>query len=435
MTIADENDSNSGMEMYELIKELYPICRSITGNGVRKTLDIIRKHISLKVSEIPTGTTAYDWEVPKEWNIRDAYVRNQTGRKVIDWKKSNLHVLNYSIPVKRKMQLKELGKHLFTLPEQPNLIPYLTSYYKDNWGFCLSHNELKKLTEGEYEVVIDSTLKPGHLTYGELFLPGELKEEILFSTYICHPSLCNDNLTGPAILTFLAKTLLSKPLRYSYRFLFIPETIGAIVWLSRNEKAARNIKGGLIATCLGDSGNITYKQSKEGDNYIDRVVKKVLIDSNNPHKIIKFFPTGSDERQFSSPGFNIPTGSLTRTLYGYFPEYHTSADNLQFVKPACLEGSLMCYRDVVAIMEGDATVISKNQKGEPQLGKRGLYSEIGGKKDNSKLEEAMLWVLSFADGRHSILEIATISCLPFSVIKKASSLLATSLLVEEIPFK
>ena len=432
MTIANENDGNSGVEMYELIKELYPICRSITGNGVRKTLDIIRKHISLKVSEVPTGTTAYDWEVPKEWNIRDAYVKNQSGRKVIDWRKSNLHVLNYSIPIKRKMKLKELKKHLFTLPNQPNLIPYLTSYYKENWGFCLSHNKLKKLAEGEYEIVIDSTLKPGHLTYGELFLTGELRDEVLFSTYICHPSLCNDNLTGPAILTFLAKSLLNKPLRYSYRFLFIPETIGAIVWLSRNEKAARNIKGGLVATCLGDSGQMTYKQSKDGDSYIDRVVKKVLIDSNNPHKIIKFFPTGSDERQFSSPGFSLPIGCLTRTLYGRFPEYHTSADNLSFINSRHLAESFKHYEEIVFILEHDRIYCSLNPYGEPRLGKRGLYGNIGGAKNKVAQEEALLWIMSYSDGNRSLLDISSISGIPFTLIKQASDVLQKYGLLEEV---
>lgn len=432
MTIANENEGNPGVEMYELIKELYPICRSITGNGVRKTLDIIGKLVPLEISEVSTGTAAYDWEVPKEWDIRDAYVKNSKGEKVIDFKKNNLHVLNYSRPIKKTMTFSKLRPHLFTLPDQPDLIPYLTTYYNDNWGFCLTHNNLKSLKEDTYEVVIESTLSPGFLTYGELFVPGEIEKEILISTYICHPSMANDNLSGPVLTTFLAKEIMKTKRHYSYRFIFIPETIGALVWLSQNENNLWRIKAGLVVTCVADPGNMTYKKTKMGNSYIDKVVEKVLVDREQPFKIVDFFPTGGDERQFSSPGFNLPVGSLVRTLYGHFPEYHTSADNLNFIKSESLEDSLRCYTDVLNILEADSIFNNLNSKGEPRLGKRGLYNSIGGLKSNSDMEQAMLWVLSFSDSKTSLLDISRRSGLKFSIVQQASQHLLESGLLEKV---
>ena len=330
---SDLDFNELGVGMYHLISELYPICRSITGNGVRQTLSLTRKHIPLKVREVPSGTNAFDWTVPKEWNIKNAYVKNSKGEKIIDFNKSNLHVLNYSVPIKKKVSLKELKEHLFTLPEHPDWIPYRTSYYKEDWGFCLSHNQFLKLKDEEYEVSIDSSLEGGHLTYGEYYIKGTTSDEVLISCHICHPSLCNDNLSGIALTCFLAKYLRHVPLKYSYRFLFIPGTIGSIVWLYLNEPNVSKIEHGLVASCVGDSGIVTYKKTRQGNTEIDRAVINVLRSSGNDYEIMDFVPYGYDERQYCSPGFNLPVGCLMRTPHGRYPEYHTSADNLDFVQP------------------------------------------------------------------------------------------------------
>ncbi len=426
---ADLDISKVGQEMYNLTKKLYPICRSITGDGVRKTLKILKEHIPIKIYEVPTGTKVFDWTVPKEWNVKDAYVKNSKGEKIIDFKKSNLHVLNYSIPVHRRIPLEELKKHLFILSDYPDWIPYLTSYYEENWAFCLTHRQYEKLEEDVYEVVIDSTLKDGNLTFGELCIKGSSEDEVLFSSYICHPSLCNDNLSGIVLLTFLAKELLNTDLKYSYRFLFIPETIGAITWLSLNEDKVSKIKHGLVATCVGDTGKSTYKKSRNGDAVIDQVVEKVLIDSGKPYEIIDFFPSGSDERQFCSPGFNLPIGSLMRTPYGCFPEYHSSADNLDFVRPECLADSFGKYIKVIFILENNIICLNLNPKCEPQLGRRGLYKMIGGQKSSDINELVLFWVLNLSDGTNSLLDISIRSGMSFKQIKDAAdALLAKGLL-------
>ena len=414
-----EKKQDSGKKMYSLMERLYPLTRSITGNGTRQTLNIIKEYIPIIINEVPTGTPVFDWIIPKEWNITDAYVKNSKGERVIDFKKNNLHVLSYSQPVNTKMTLEELKPHLYTLPEQPDVIPYMTTYYKEGWGFCLSHQSFSGLKEDMYEVVIESTLSQGSLTYAELYIKGETKDEIIFSSYICHPSMCNDNLSGPVLLTALVEGMIGKKHRYSYRFLLVPETIGALAWLSRNDNNLASVKGGLVITCVGDSGDMTYKRSKQGDAYIDKVVEKVLRDTGSPHKVIDFFPMGSDERQFCSPGFNLPMGSLVRTLYGCFPEYHTSADDLDFVKAEYLEDSLMRYREVVEVLEWNETYINQSSKGEPRLDKRGLYRAIG-IKTNTKMEEAILWTLSFSDGQYSLLDIANRSSMSFALIKEAS---------------
>lgn len=424
--------SELGQEMYELMEKLYPICRSITGNGVRETLNIISDYIPLEIHEIPTGTKVFDWIVPKEWNIKDAYIKNSKGEKIVDFNKSNLHVLNYSVPVHKKISLQELKEHLYTLPDYPDWIPYLTSYYKENWGFCLPHNQFEKLEEGEYEVSIDSTLEDGHLTFGELYLTGKSDDEILFSCYICHPSICNDNLSGTVLLAFLSKLLSDRDLKCSYRFLFIPETIGAITWLSLNENKISDIKYGLVATCVGDPGISTYKKTYEGDAIIDKIVQKVLIDSGDKYNIVDFFPSGSDERQFSSPGFKLPVGSLMRTMYGHFPEYHTSADNLDFVQPEYLADSIEKYLKIIFTLENNSTYLNLNPKCEPQLGKRGLYRMIGSQKLGGINELAMFWVLNLSDGTNSLLDISIRSGLIFEQIKAAADALHAHDLLEEI---
>ena len=419
-----------GEEMHGLMTELYPICRSITGDGVKESLSIVKKHIPLNIHKIRTGAVVFDWEIPKEWNIRDAYIMNSNGEKIVDFRQSNLHVVNYSIPVHREMSLSELKQHLFTLPEYPDWIPYRTSYYNETWGFCMTYSQFLTLKEDTYQVHIDSTLKKGHLTYGEYFLRGELNDEVLLSTHICHPSLCNDNLSGISVMTYLAKHLQFQKLRYSYRFLFIPATIGAIAWLSINELNLRNIKHGLVAALLGDDGDFTYKKSRRGNAEIDQVVSEVLKTKDIPHKIINYSPYGYDERQFCSPGFNLPVGSLTRTTYGKYPEYHTSADNLDFVKPAALEESLELYQAVIQLLEENQKFINTNPKCEPQLGKRKLYHSTGGYNKVADFQMAVLWVLNLSDGYHSLLDISKQSGIEFELIRKvASKLTETRLLV------
>jgi aminopeptidase-like protein len=422
---------NIGHLMYRLVAELYPICRSITGNGFRETLQVIRRHIPLEIHEVPTGTKVFDWTVPKEWNIRDAFVTNSRGERVIDFQKSNLHVLNYSAPVKAKMSLAELKPHLFSLPQHPDWIPYRTSYYAERWGFCVSHRQLLALPEDTYEVCIDSTLADGHLTYGELLLRGQSSDEVLFSCHACHPSLANDNLSGIALTTFLAEHLSELSPRYSYRFLFIPGTIGSITWLARNETKAANIQHGLVITCVGDAGKLTYKKSRQGDADIDRAVAHVLEHSGQDHEIIEFTPYGYDERQYCSPGFNLPVGCFMRTPNGRYPEYHTSADNLDLVKPSGLADSFAKCLAVVAVLEGNRRYLNLNPKCEPQLGGRGLYQTIGGQTDARNFELAMLWVLNLSDGAHSLLDIAGRSGLEFNLIRKAADALAEHALLQE----
>lgn len=421
-----------GQAMIALMTALYPLCRSITGDGLRQSLRILQQEIPLTIHEVPTGTPVFDWTVPKEWNIRDAYVKNAHGEKVIDFQRSNLHVLNYSTPLAARMPLAALKEHLFSLPAQPHSIPYRTSYYHEHWGFCLAHAELEQLTEGDYEVYIDSTLTDGHLTYGELIMPGASAETVLISCHCCHPSLCNDNLSGMVMSTYLAKSLLADTARrYTYRFLFIPGTIGSITWLALHEQAAAQIKHGLVVACVGDAGTLTYKKSRQGNAEIDRAVQHYLAQRGQPYTVLDFSPFGYDERQYCSPGFNLAVGSLTRTPHGRFAEYHTSADNLHFVQAAALADSLAAYAAVLTMLEQNHTYVNLNPKGEPQLGKRGLYSAFGGKKDSKASELAMLWVLNYADGQHSLLDIAEKAGYPFQLIADVAHTLEIHGLLEK----
>ncbi len=409
--------------MYTLVTELYPIWRSITGEGVRETLRRLQRHVPVSLVEVPTGTEVFDWTIPREWNIRDAFVKNAGGERVIDFQRSNLHVLNYSVPVHKRMSLSELKEHLFSLPEHPEWVPYRTSYYDERWGFCVSHRQLLALPEGEYEVCIDASLEPGHLTYGELVLPGASGEEVLFSCHVCHPSLANDNLAAIAVATFLAKHLQRVPRKYSYRFLFLPGTIGPIAWLSRNEGQVERIRHGLVLACLGDSGAPTYKKSRRGTAEIDRAVIQILRERSPEPRIVEFSPYGYEERQFCSPGFNLPVGCLMRTPHGQYPEYHTSADDLRLVLPASLADSLETCSKVVDLLEGNRTYLNRNPKCEPQLGKRGLYRALGGLADAGGDEMALLWVLNLADGQHSLLDMAERSRCSFDALKRAALML------------
>jgi len=421
----------AGSQMYQLVSELYPICRSITGNGVRETLTQIKTVIPLEVKEVPSGTPVFDWQVPKEWNIEDAWVKNSEGTKIIDFKKSNLHVLNYSIPIRKKTDLNELREHLFTIPDHPDWIPYRTSYYQENWGFCIRHGQLSELKDDSYDVFIDSSLTNGSLSFGEFYLKGESSDEVLISTHICHPSLCNDNLSGIVLSAFLGRQLSKVSLRYSYRFLFIPGTIGSITWLCLNQKSASNIKHGLVVACVGDSGNFTYKKTRPGSAEIDKVVIHALKNSAKDFNVIDFFPYGYDERQYCSPGFNLPVGCLMRTPHGEYPEYHTSADNLEFVKPENLGASLALYLDVLNILEHNKKYMNQNPMCEPQLGRRGLYQHIGGHADSKKFQLALLWTLNLSDGRNSLLEISEQSGLEFSLISEAADILVEKDLLKE----
>ena len=417
--------------MHSLITRLYPICRSITGNGTRDTLSILRQQIPLIVQEVPTGTKVFDWTVPKEWNIRDAWIKDSAGKRLIDFKKLNLHVVSYSVPVKQKMTFAELKPHLHTLPDHPGWVPYRTSYYKQDWGFCLSQEQLEQFSDAEeYDVCIDSSLEDGSLTYGEYFIQGRQREEVLISCHICHPSLADDNLSGVAVAVELAKYLAREPRRYSWRFLFIPGTIGSITWLSRNEEIAGRIRHGLVLTCLGDTNHFTYKRSRRGNAEIDRAFSKILKDSDQPYRVIDFFPYGYDERQYCSPGFDLPVGCLMRSQHGKFPEYHTSADNLDFVRPEALADSFATCVAGLDLIEHNYRFINRNPKCEPQLGARGLYQGLAAGPHRHQQELALLWVLNLSDGRNTLLDIAERADLPFAVIKPAAdALLAAELLL------
>lgn len=424
--------NSSGQEMFDLISKLYPICRSITGDGVRKTLEILQSYIPLKIHEVATGTRVFDWVVPKEWNIKDAYVKNSEGQKVVNFKDSNLHVVSYSLPIQKKVSFTELKNHLYTLPEHPDWIPHKTSYYKGIWGFCLSHKKYLQLQQDEeYEVYIDSSLEDGYLSYGEYFIPGETDDEVLFSCHTCHPSLCNDNLSGIALSAFLANYLSSVSRRYSYRFVFVPSTIGSITWLCLNETKTKHIKHGLVVSGVGDKGHMTYKKSRRGDAEIDRAAMHVLDHSGQEFEVKEFSPYGYDERQYCSPGFNLPVGSLTRTPFGTYPEYHTSADNLDFVKSDYLQDSFEKYLAIIDILENNRTYMNTNPNCEPQLGKRGLYASMGGRPTTSDDRIALLWALNQSDGNHTLLDIAEKSNINFPVLRKAvDALVENSLLVE-----
>lgn len=401
------------------INRLFPICRSITGNGVRKTLDIISEIVPLDRYEIPTGTQVFDWTVPKEWNIRGAWIKNSNGEKIVDFADNNLHILSYSIGIHKTVSRDELKKHLYTIPAQPDLIPYRTSYYEENWGFCMSFNQMNELQDDNYEVFIDASLEKGYMTFGEYFIPGETTDEVLISTHICHPSLANDNLSGIAVSAFLAQKLSQKRHRYSYRFLFIPGTIGAITWLSLNERRTKYVKHGLVASLLGKPGAFTYKKSRQGNADIDHVVQAVLKLSHVDHEVRPFNPYGYDERQFCSPGFNLPVGCLTRTSYAEYPEYHTSADDLSLINADTLRESLDMYGRILQMLEVNRRYLNVNPKCEPQLGKRGLYNNVGGDHSGKDVQMAMLWLLNYSDGTYTVLDICEMSGLDYSIMEVA----------------
>ena len=414
----------SGQEMHRFAADLYPICRSITGDGIRQTLAMIAERVPLRTFEVPSNTPVFDWIVPKEWNIRDAYIADAQGKHVVDFRKCNLHVMNYSAPMHAVVPFSELRSRLFTIPEHPDWIPYRTSYYKEDWGFCLSHNQMLALDDrAEYEVCIDSSLADGSLTYGECYLPGQTTDEILISCHACHPSLANDNLSGVTVATFLAEALSRQDLRYSYRFLFIPGTIGAITWLARNKENVERIRHGLVLTCLGDDGSFHYKKSRRGDAEVDKAAAVVLKHESESSEVLEFSPYGYDERQYCSPGFDLPVGCLMRSVWGTFPEYHTSADNLDFIRPEQLAESLRVCLSILDVLENNRSYRNLNPYCEPQLGRRNLYNSTGGGHTIGEDINARLWVLNLSDGEHSLLGIAERSGMSFPLIRDAAHLL------------
>jgi aminopeptidase-like protein len=404
-----------GEKLHAAMARLYPICRSISGPGLRQTLAILGEALpGLAVHGVPSGSRVFDWTVPPEWRIRDAWIKGPDGRKVVDLGRSSLHVLNYSVPIRRTMPLDELKAHLHTLPDRPDWIPYRTSYYKRDWGFCMAHRELERLQPGMYEVCVDADLdEGGRLEWGELFLPGQSEDEVLLSTHACHPSLCNDNLSGVVVLAELAALLATAHRRYSYRILFIPGGIGSVAWLSQNAARVGKIKHGLVLNCLGDDAPFTYKLSRRGDAEIDAAARCVLRDARVPYRVIGFTPYGYDERNYCSARFDLPVGSLTRSTHSTFPGYHSSGDDLELVRPHVLAGSLAMYLAVLAVLERNRRYVNQAPDAEPQLGKRGLYGLQGGLQRRARPEVAMLWVMNQSDGRRSLLDVAWASGLPF----------------------
>jgi aminopeptidase-like protein len=416
----------------DLVRRLYPVCRSITGDGVRETLRLISDYLPLEVSEVSSGTPALDWTVPNEWNIKEAWIRDPRGERIVDFRVHNLHVVNYSVPVHRRMSLEELRPHLHSLPDRPDSIPYRTSYYEEAWGFCLTDRQLQTLEPGEYEVCIDASLRPGALTYGEFVLKGASEDEVLISAHVCHPSLADDNLSGIAVAVHLANQLATlKARRHTFRFVFAPGTIGAITWLARNRDRAQRIKHGLTLTCLGDTHPFTYKKTVFGKTEVDRAASHVLAHCGLPQQTIEFFPYGYDERQYNSPGFRLAVGSLMRGRHGQFPEYHTSADNLDFVSGERMAESLGVCRALVDVLEGNRAYRNLAPFGEPQLGSRGLYRAMGGT-TIPNFQLALLWVLNLSDGEHALLDIAERADMKFSTIHAAATLLLEHGLLAEV---
>jgi aminopeptidase-like protein len=416
----------AGTSIHERMAAMFPICRSITGDGLRETLRLVGRELPLEIVETPTGTRVLDWIVPNEWNVQGAWIEAPDGTRVVDFADSNLHVLNYSAPIDATVSLDALREHVFTHPD-PDLVPYRTSYYVERWGFCMSRRQLDGLADGVYRAVIDSTLAPGAVSYGEALVPGASDDEVLLTTYACHPSLANDNLSGVGLLTEVGRALAAQPdLRYTYRLLWVPGTIGSICWLARNRDSVERVRHGLVLSCAGDPGPFTYKRSRRGHAEIDKVVEHVL----RPHpenRVLDWSPYGGDERQFCSPGFDLPVGAFSRTPADKFPEYHSSADDLDFVRPERLGESFQTLIDIIDVLESNGTYTNLSPYGEPQLGRRGLYRGIGG---GSSEEMALLWVLSMSDGSASLLEIADRSGLCFSDIRLAADRLEEHELLE-----
>lgn len=423
MNLLQSQSAEVGREAYALVERLYPFCRSLTGEGVRQTLRALQDYVPLTIHEVPSGTRAYDWVVPNEWTVRDAYVLDGRGRKVIDLRSSNLHLMGYSAPIDARVDRASLFAHLHSDPAHPDSIPYRHSYYRDDWGLCLQHRVLSELNEAEYQVRIDTTVAPGSLTYGEIVLAGSQPGEILISTHTCHPSLCNDNLSGIAVATLLARDLARSPRRFGFRFLFVPATLGPLVWLSRNEELIPSVKGGLVIAGVGDPGSPTYMKSRRGNATIDRAIAHVFDHAAPGASMRDFAPVGYDLRQYCSPGFDLPMGSFMRTPNGEYPQYHSSADNLQFITTESLADSWRLMRLALDVLDNDRRFVNQLPKGEPQLGRYGLFADA--------IPLGLFWTLNFSDGRHSLLDIAERAGMPFwRLLEGARRLEACGLLKE-----
>lgn len=419
----------SGAELHGLLARLFPIGRSLTGAGVRDTIRVLGEYVPLTVHEIPTGTPLFDWVVPPEWNVRSAWIEDEAGARVVDIARNNLHLVGYSIPVHARMTLEELQPHLHSLPDQPDRIPYRTSYHHRAWGFCLSHHQRERLVHGSYLVSIDATLEDGSLTYAECVLPGRTTDEVIVYSHTCHPSLANDNLSGLVVTAFLARWLATSARRYTYRFVFGPGTLGSLAWLDRNRASLRNVRHGFVSVLLGHGEGVRYKRSRRGTHEIDRVAAHVLLRWSPAAVIEPFSPFGYDERQFGSPGFDLPVGRLSRTAEAGYPEYHTSADDIDFVTAEALADSLAAAKAIVATLERNGRYRHTSPFGEPQLGRRGLYGQLGGP-TASEDQMALLWTLNQSDGTNTLVDIADRAGLSFAAIRNAAdALLAADLLV------
>jgi aminopeptidase-like protein len=407
----------AGEQMLELMRELFPLPRSLTGDGVRKTLEVLARDLPLETFETPSGTEVFDWTVPREWNIRAAWIEGPHGERILDLADSSLHVLGYSVPVDTTLELEELRDHVFTHPGNPDLIPYRTSYWQEQWGFCMRRAQLDSLPPGRYRAVIDSTLTDGSLSYGEVVTEGTTSDEFLLTTHVCHPALANDNLSGVALLWALARALGAQELRHTYRFLWSPGTLGPLCWLARNRDTLDRVRHGLVVSCVGDPGPLRYKRSRRGDVPVDRA-GTFVVGSDPNGIVVDWEPLGGDERQFCSPGFDLPIGTLTRTPHGHFPEYHSSADNLDFVTAAALGDAYRAALEIIDVLETNALYENRSPFGEPQLGRRGLYQPVP---DGTNPEAAMLWVLNLSDGTNDLLQIAQRSGLPFPSIRSATA--------------
>lgn len=403
-----------GQDMHNLCIELFPVCRSITGDGVRKTLQMLVEVYGneINIHEVPTGTKVFDWTVPKEWNIKEAYIENSKGQRVIDFKNNNLHVVGYSLPVDKFVDLQELKSVVYTQPDQPDAIPYVTSYYKECYGFCMSQNQLDKLPEDTYHIVIDSELKEGSLTYGEIIIPGDTEEEVFLSTYICHPSMANNELSGPVVATFLAKWLNSLvKRRYTYRIIFIPETIGAITYLSKNlQYLKEHVIAGFNLSCVGDNRTFSYVESRYGKTLADKAAKNVLNFYYPDYKTYSFLKRGSDERQYNAPGVDLPVCAICRSKYGEYPEYHTSKDDLELISSEGLLGAYEVYQQCIFALENNYSY-KINVLCEPQLGKRGLYPTTS-QKGTYDAVKAMIDFIAYADGSNDLIDISNIIGVP-----------------------
>jgi aminopeptidase-like protein len=421
---------SDGARLHAFASRLYPFCRSLTGQGVRDTFALLRERIPLQISEVPSGTTVFDWTVPPEWNIESARLLDPHGAVVCDFADHNLHVVSYSAPIEAMLTLDELQPHLHSDPANPGWIPYRTSYYRRNWGFCLPHARREALASGQYRIEVRSQLEAGSLTYGQWLVPGRSRDEVLFYTHTCHPSLANDNTSGMAVATALAEWVAGAPRRFSYRFVFGPGTIGSLCWLQAHEHDLGRIRGGLVLGLLGDGSPLTYKRSRREDTYADEAGSFVVSQFEPVGRVLPFAPYGYDERQFCSPGFDLPLGRLTRGVNGGFREYHSSGDDLAFIHPECLAQSLEACRLFVELFEHDARYVNVSPKGEPQLGKRGLYGAVGGRSPAER-EHAMLWLLNQSDGTRSLLDVARRSGLGFGMIVEAAQALEAAGLLRE----